>query len=169
MNVDSIHVAAAIVMGLHPKEEGKPTFQKAAMVVRNTGGVGYPAVKPSYDGSSSIGGSEIAKFYSIKNELRKLHNDLSIMLKQEAANEMAMIELDSSSSKPACLFELLAQIMFPQDGEELYESKLTVQRRLDFIREQKEFLQKKIIQTEHSGQELAKKINAMHMNGNNLQ
>lgn len=156
MNVGSIHVAAAIVIGLHPSEREQQVFQNASMVVRNTGGcplllllsddVGYPW-------------SDVAKYQSLNDEFTQLHNEYARLLQQESENEMVMIELNTQPTKPSCLFGLLGQVIFPQDILlDVYEAKLVVQRRLDCIRKERKWLQKKIMRTEHRGQELAKKI-----------
>ncbi|KAL7581569.1 hypothetical protein ACA910_022129 [Epithemia clementina (nom. ined.)] len=104
--------------------------------------------------------SEIAKFRALQDELKNLQNDLSIVLGQETENEMVMMELDLLA-EPAGVFKLLGPILVPQD---LDESKQTVQKRLEFIRGEKERLQKKISQIEHSGEELAKNISGMQAN-----
>mmetsp|Transcript_41074 Transcript_41074/g.85515 ORF Transcript_41074/g.85515 Transcript_41074/m.85515 type:complete len:157 (-) Transcript_41074:384-854(-) len=104
--------------------------------------------------------SEIAKFRSIQEELKKMQNDLAIVLKQETENEMVMIELDILN-EPVGIFKLLGPVLIPQG---LDDSRQTVRKRLEFIRSEKERLQKKIAQKEHSGEELAKKISNMQAN-----
>ena len=104
--------------------------------------------------------SEMATFRSLQEELKRLQNDLSIVMRQETENEMVMIELDLLAEQDG-VFKLLGPILIPQD---LNESKQTVRKRLEFIRSEKERLQKKISQIENTGQELAKKINGMQAN-----
>eukprot|EP00527_Entomoneis_sp_CCMP2396_P008550 CAMPEP_0198152884 /NCGR_PEP_ID=MMETSP1443-20131203/61536_1 /TAXON_ID=186043 /ORGANISM="Entomoneis sp., Strain CCMP2396" /LENGTH=156 /DNA_ID=CAMNT_0043819021 /DNA_START=27 /DNA_END=497 /DNA_ORIENTATION=- len=98
--------------------------------------------------------AEVSKFRSLQEEMKKLQNDLSIVLKQETENEMVMIELDILN-EPVGIFKLLGPVLIPQG---LDESRQTVRKRLEFIRNEKERMQKKIAQKEHSGEELAKKI-----------
>jgi len=89
-----------------------------------------------------------------------MQNDLAIVLKQETENEMVMIELDILN-EPVGIFKLLGPVLIPQG---LDDSRQTVRKRLEFIRSEKERLQKKIAQKEHSGEELAKKISNMQAN-----
>lgn len=104
--------------------------------------------------------SELARFRSTQDELKRLHNDLSMVLGQETENELVMMELDLLSESSG-VFKLVGPILVHQA---LDESKQTVQKRLEFIRAEKERLQKRVAQTEHAGEELAKKINGMQAN-----
>lgn len=101
--------------------------------------------------------AEMQKFRGLQEDLKKLQNDLAIVLNQETENEMVMIELDLLN-EPVGIFKLLGPVLIPQG---LDDSRQTVRKRLEFIRSEKERLQKKIKQQEDAGEELAKKIGSM--------
>eukprot|EP00977_Amphora_coffeiformis_P015171 scaffold4442_cov125-Amphora_coffeaeformis.AAC.2 len=108
--------------------------------------------------------AEIAKFRTLQQELQTIRQHLGTVMGQETENEMVLLELEhlqtaqEESSGNTKIYKLLGPVLVPQD---LHESIQTVQKRLEFIRSEKERLERKINDTEQRGNALARKIQQM--------
>lgn len=101
--------------------------------------------------------AEIANFRGLQGELQDLRQDLSTVMGQETENEMVLLEFNVLDDD-ATVYKLLGPTLLPQD---LAESKMTVTKRLEFIRKEKGRLEKRVQETEERGNALAVRIQQM--------
>ena len=114
--------------------------------------------------------AEIAKFRALQQELQNLRQDLGTVMGQETENEMVLLELEQLSTgdddndnangggSTAKIYKLLGPVLVPQD---LTESVQTVHKRLEFIRAEKQRLERRVTDTETAGNSLAARIQSM--------
>jgi prefoldin beta subunit len=98
--------------------------------------------------------SQMAQFRELQGELATLRGDLGTVLGQETENELVLLELDELTGESK-VYKLLGPVLLPQD---LSEAQQTVKKRLEFIRSEKERLERKVADTEVRGNALASKI-----------
>jgi prefoldin beta subunit len=98
--------------------------------------------------------SQMSQFRELQGELATLRGDLGTVLGQETENELVLLELDELTDESK-VYKLLGPVLLPQD---LSEAQQTVKKRLEFIRSEKERLERKVADTEVRGNALASKI-----------
>ena len=101
--------------------------------------------------------AEIGKFRQMQEKMASLSSDLQIVTSQQAENEMVLQELNLQGSG-AVVYKQVGPVLIKQDLEEAQE---TVQKRLEFIGNEKKSLEQKMKETETKGNELAAKIQKM--------
>ena len=104
--------------------------------------------------------AEIAKFRTLQQELQTIRQDLGTVMGQEPENDMVLLELEQQQGQQSTtkIYKLLGPVLVPQDWNESIQ---TVQKRLEFIRSEKQRLERKSIDTEQKGNTMAQKIQQM--------
>lgn len=101
--------------------------------------------------------AEVQNFRRLQEELQELQSDLQTVTAQETENDMVKQEL-SFLSDASLVYKMLGPVLIKQDLEDAQQ---TVSKRLEFIRDEKDKIKRKIDDKQERGQALAVKIQAM--------
>lgn len=115
-----------------------------------------PADNPGTILASAVD-AEVAKFRNLQQELQNLQANYQTVMGQQTENELVAAELDLIHNNDT-VYKMIGPVLIKQDLEEARD---TVQKRLEFIRSEKEKLEAKIESTEKAGNDRATKIQKM--------
>ena len=101
--------------------------------------------------------AEVQKFRRLQEELQELQGDLQTVAAQETENDIVKQEL-ALLSDPAVVYKMIGPVLIKQD---LDDAQQTVNKRLEFIRDEKKKMMRKIDEKQERSQELAVKIQGM--------
>lgn len=102
--------------------------------------------------------AEMARYRTLQSELDQLHRDLQVVRGQETETELVAAELAISQKLDESVYKLVGPALIKQDAEEAVQ---TVQKRLEFIRGEKDSIEAKVSAKERQSDELATKIQSM--------
>ncbi|GKZ01485.1 hypothetical protein MPSEU_001099100 [Mayamaea pseudoterrestris] len=117
------------------------------------------ASDPSNPGNvlASAVDAEVQKFRRMQEELQELQGDLQTLTAQETENDMVRQEL-AIMTDSSIVYKMIGPVLIKQ---ELDEAQQTVDKRLEFIRDEKEKTKRKFTKKQDRQQELAVKIQNM--------
>ena len=101
--------------------------------------------------------AEVQKFRRLQEELQELQGDLQTVAAQETENDIVKQEL-ALLSDPSVVYKMIGPVLIKQDLEDAQQ---TVHKRLEFIRDEKKKMLRKIDEKQERCQELAVKIQGM--------